>query len=97
MLRVEQVADGFHFPTGRVIIDQDDILLIEKEKAIIYRIIDGKIANVYPLDLSPTAIYKEGILGIALDNKIVSQNQNNKYIDIFLYINECGITKLDLF
>lgn len=95
LLRVEQVAYGFHFPTGMAFIGPKDILLIEKEKAIIYRITDGKISYIYPLDISSSAIYGEGLLGITVDKNTDLQYQNQNIFNIFLYINECGQIKLD--
>src|SRR5215207_10446560 len=42
-LEIEVVAEGLEFPTSMAFLGPDDILVLEKEKGTVQRIVNGKI------------------------------------------------------
>ena len=61
-LKIESVATGFDFPTG-IAFWYNDILLLEKNTGIVYRIIDGNITNPV-IHLNVSSKDERGLLGI---------------------------------
>lgn len=64
-LKIESVATGFDFPTGIAFLGNNDILLLEKNTGIVYRIIDGNITNPV-IHLNVSSKDERGLLGIAV-------------------------------
>lgn len=81
-LRVEVVAENLSFPTSMAFLGPDDIIVLEKERGTVTRIINGAIVSE-PLTKVKTASQVErGLLGLA-----VSGNQSSK-TNVFLYFTE---------
>jgi len=82
-LKIEVVAEGLEFPTNMVFLGQDDILVTEKNKGTVQRIVDGKIQDTL-LDVSVATRAERGLLGIA-----VSPNHNiirNEFTPTYVYL-----------
>jgi glucose/arabinose dehydrogenase len=62
------------------ILSPDDILVTEKDKGTVQRIINGKISDNPLIDLNVSGFAEEGLVGIAIAN---STESNNPYV--FLY------------
>jgi glucose/arabinose dehydrogenase len=91
-LKVESVATGFDFPTGIAFLDNNDILLLEKNTGIVYRIIDGNITSPV-IHLNVSSKDERGLLGIA-----VTGNGESKQDDrlVFLYYTYCPKVKANV-
>ncbi len=79
-LKIESVATGFDFPTGIAFLGNNDILLLEKNTGIVYRIIDGNITNPV-IHLNVSSKDERGLLGIA-----VTGNGESKQDDRFVFL-----------
>jgi glucose/arabinose dehydrogenase len=82
-IQVETVIEGLDFPTSMAFLGPDDILVLEKEKGTIQRIVNGKMLEKPLLDVNVATKSERGMLGIAVD-KI----QTDTYV--FLYYTESG-------
>jgi glucose/arabinose dehydrogenase len=91
-LKIESVATGFDFPTGIAFLGNNDILLLEKNTGIVYRIIDGNITNPV-IHLNVSSKDERGLLGIA-----VTGNDESKQDDrlVFLYYTYCPKVKANV-
>lgn len=91
-LKIESVATGFDFPTGIAFLGNNDILLLEKNTGIVYRIIDGNITNPV-IHLNVSSKDERGLLGIA-----VTANDESKQDDrlVFLYYTYCPKVKANV-
>jgi aldose sugar dehydrogenase len=91
-LKIESVATGFDFPTGIAFLDNNDILLLEKNTGIVYRIMDGNITNPI-IHLNVSSKDERGLLGIA-----VTGNDESKQDDrlVFLYYTYCPRVKANV-
>jgi glucose/arabinose dehydrogenase len=91
-LKIESVATGFDFPTGIAFLGNNDILLLEKNTGIVYRIIDGNITNPV-IHLNVSSKDERGLLGIA-----VTGNGESKQDDrlVFLYYTYCPKVKANV-
>ena len=92
-LKVEKVYEGLEFPTSMAFLDFDDILVLEKDKGTVKRIINGSMLPEPLLDINVANQYERGMLGIAILN-IDQQQDKNKDLSnnskkyIFLYFTE---------
>jgi glucose/arabinose dehydrogenase len=82
MLKVDLVANGLELPTGMAFLGPNDILVIEKEKGTVQRIIDGKMLPEPLLDVNVGQVSERGLLGIA-----VSKHENGPTY-VFLFYSE---------
>jgi glucose/arabinose dehydrogenase len=80
---VETVIEGLEFPTSMAFLGRDDILVLEKEKGTVQRIVNGEMLEKPLLDVNVATKSERGMLGIAVD-----KNQTNTYV--FLYYTESG-------
>ncbi|MDQ3867986.1 MAG: hypothetical protein M3250_00330, partial [Thermoproteota archaeon] len=62
-LGVEQVAEGLQLPTTMAFLGPNDILVLEKDKGTVQRIIDGKIMPEPLLDVNVANKNERGMLG----------------------------------
>ena len=92
-LKVEKVYEGLEFPTSMAFLDFDDILVLEKDKGTVKRIINGNMLPEPLLDINVANQYERGMLGIAIlktdqqqDKTKGLSNNSKKYI--FLYFTE---------
>jgi aldose sugar dehydrogenase len=65
-LKVETVFEGLEFPTTMAFLDSNDILVLEKNKSTVQRIIDGNRQDEPVLDLDVAIRSERGLLGIAV-------------------------------
>ena len=82
ILKVDLVANGLELPTGMAFLGPNDILVIEKEKGTVKRIIDGKMLPEPLLDVNVGQVSERGLLGIA-----VSKHENGPTY-VFLFYSE---------
>jgi glucose/arabinose dehydrogenase len=65
-LRIELVFDGLEYPTNMAFLDEDDILVLEKDKGTVQRIVNGEAMEPPPLDVSVANENERGMLGLAV-------------------------------
>src|SRR5919106_6606879 len=71
-LKAEVVFKGLSYPTGMAFLDQDDILVIEKDTGIVRRIVNGVLLQDPLLDVNVATQGHRGMLGIAVSSSISS-------------------------
>src|ERR671921_1755300 len=89
-LKAEVVVNGLELPTGMAFLGPNDILVLEKNKGTVQRIIDGKILPEPLLDVNVANKSERGLLGIA-----VSKHENGPTY-VFLYYTEAKIEGSDV-
>src|ERR687890_2227530 len=67
-LKAEIVFKGLTYPTGMAFLDQDDILVIEKDTGIVRRIVNGTMLQKPLLDVNVATQGHRGMLGIAVSS-----------------------------
>jgi aldose sugar dehydrogenase len=67
-LKAEVLFKGLSYPTGMAFLDQDDILVIEKDTGIVRRILNGTMLQKPLLDVNVATQGHRGMLGIAVSN-----------------------------
>jgi aldose sugar dehydrogenase len=83
-LTVEQVAGGLISPTTMAFLDEDTILVLEKDNGRVRVIEDGELRPEPLLDVAVASDGERGMLGIALSK----ENDTTTYV--FLYFTESG-------
>lgn len=84
-LKVETVATGFDFPTSISFLDDNNILLLEKNTGKVFRVVDGNIASQV-IQLNVSFKDERGLLGIAVSEDVNSKKQDQL---VFLYYTYC--------
>jgi glucose/arabinose dehydrogenase len=79
----EKVTDGLESPTAFAFVGPYDILVLEKDKGTVLRILDGKVLPEPVLDVNVANQVEQGLLGIA-----VSKNLSDERTYVFLYYTE---------
>ena len=79
----EVVAEGLSLPTTMAFLSQNDILVLEKDKGTVMRIIDGEIQPQPLLDVNVATEVERCMCGIA-----VSQSNETGKTHVFLYFTE---------
>ena len=82
-LKVELVFDGLELPTSMAFLGPDDILVLEKDKGTVQRIVNGEMLPEPLLDVNVANKSERGMLGIAVPK---NGTTNNTYV--FLYFTE---------
>jgi glucose/arabinose dehydrogenase len=82
VLKVETVAEGLEFPTTIAFLGPDDILVLEKEKGTVQRIIDGEMLSEPLLDVNVGVSQERCMCGIAVS----TSTPGHTYV--FLYFTE---------
>jgi glucose/arabinose dehydrogenase len=82
-LHVELVSDGPELPTSMAFLGPDDILVLEKEKGTVQRIVNGEMLPEPLLDVNVANKSERGMLGIAVTK---NGTTNNTYV--FVYFTE---------
>ena len=82
-LKVELVSEGLELPTSIAFLGPDDILVLEKDKGTVQRIVNGKMLPEPLLDVNVANKSERGMLGIAVPK---NGTTNNTYV--FLYFTE---------
>lgn len=81
-LRVESVSQGLELPTSIAFLDRNDILVAEKDKGTVQRIVNGNVLTEPLLDVHVANKSERGMLGIA-----VSTFENHSTY-LFIYYTE---------
>jgi aldose sugar dehydrogenase len=81
-LRVETVAEGLEFPTTMAFLGPYDILVLEKEKGTVQRIINGQMLPEPLFDVNVGASQERCMCGIAVSKSIPGHTY------VFLYFTE---------
>ena len=79
----EVVADGLSLPTTMAFLSQNDMLVLEKDKGTVMRVIDGQVQPQPLLDVSVATEVERCMCGIA-----ISQNNETGKTYVFLYYTE---------
>jgi aldose sugar dehydrogenase len=82
-LVAERVAGGLESPTTFAFIGANDILVLEKDKGTVLRILNGEVLSEPVLDVNVANQVERGLLGIA-----VSENLSDNRTYVFLYYTE---------
>jgi len=82
-LGVQLVSDGLELPTSMAFLGPDDILVLEKDKGTVQRIVNGKMLPEPLLDVNVANKSERGMLGIAVTK---NGTTNNTYV--FVYFTE---------
>ena len=82
-LMIELIYDDLEYPSSMAFLDKDDILVAEKDKGTVQRIIDGEKSKQPILDLEVSNQNERGLLGIA-----ISKNKNESPTNVYLYFTE---------
>jgi aldose sugar dehydrogenase len=69
---IEEIAEGLSLPTTMAFLGPDDILVLEKDKGTIKRILDGRLLDEPVLDVNVANEIERGMLGIAISNSTSS-------------------------
>src|SRR5919107_1183690 len=83
-LKVEQVASGLVSPTTMAFLDEDTILVLEKDNGRVMMIEDGELQPEPLLDVAVASDGERGMLGTAVSR----ENDTTTYV--FLYFTESG-------
>ena len=95
-LKVETLAKGLERPTTMAFLDQDNILVLEKDHGTVRRIVNGSLLDEPVLDVTVANAHQRGMLGIATfpdENFVKNSTQNTKYV--FLYYSTSEHLKRD--
>ena len=79
----EVVAEGLTLPTTMAFISQNDILVLEKDKGTVIRVIDGELQPEPLLDVNVATEVERCMCGIA-----ISQDNETGKTEVFLYYTE---------
>ena len=82
-LRVETVATGLTLPTTMAFIGPNDILVLEKSKGTVQRIVNGQMLAEPLLQVNVSSEVERGMLGIA-----TSEDNQTGSTNVFLYYTE---------
>jgi aldose sugar dehydrogenase len=83
-LGVETVFEGLEFPTTMAFLGPNDILVLEKEKGTVQRIVNGKMLPEPILDVNVGVSQERCMCGIAISKSIPGHTY------VFLYYTETG-------
>lgn len=83
-LTVELVYEGLEYPTNMEFLASNDILVLEKNKGTVQRIIDGQMLDQPILDIAVANENERGLVGLD-----ISKNANN-HTFVYLYFTESG-------
>ena len=83
-LRVEKVIEGMASPTSMAFLDNDDLLILQKDNGIVRHVSNGILQQGGVLSLPVDSERERGLLGIALSNQADSTGTRA----VFLYYTE---------
>jgi aldose sugar dehydrogenase len=87
-LDIELVSNGLESPTSMAFLGPDDILVLEKDKGTVQRIVNGEMLDEPLLDVNVNSEDERGLLGIA-----VSKNASTDKTYVFLFYTEAEGTE----
>ena len=82
-LKIETVTTGLELPTTMAFVGPDDMLVLEKNKGTVQRIVNGQMLDQPLLQVNVSSEVERGMLGIAVSK----DNQTGKPL-VFLYFTE---------
>jgi glucose/arabinose dehydrogenase len=82
-LSVELVAEGLDLPTSMHFLDDDTVLILEKNKGQVRVVFDGKLLEEPAVEVDVATGPEQGLLGIAIWNE-----KNENTTSVFLYMTE---------
>jgi aldose sugar dehydrogenase len=82
-LKIETVTEGLMLPTTMAFVGPDDILVLEKNKGTVQRIVNGQMLAEPLLQVNVSSEVERGMLGIA-----VSKDNQTKIPNVYLYFTE---------
>jgi aldose sugar dehydrogenase len=82
-LKVEALYQGLEHPISMAFLGQDDILVLEKDKGTVKRIVNGTILSEPLLNVSVASEGERGMLGIA-----IARHETDDRIYVYLYYTE---------
>ncbi len=65
-LQIEMISDGLEYPTSMAFLDENDILITEKDKGTVQRLVNGRMLDKPILDVAVANQNERGMLGIAI-------------------------------
>ena len=77
-LKPEVVFKGLRYPTSMAFLGPNDILVVEKDKGTVRRIVNGTMAPQPLLDVNVATFGHRGILGIAVDSSLLRNGSINR-------------------
>jgi aldose sugar dehydrogenase len=86
-LKAELIVQGLDLPTTMAFLGPDDILVLEKDKGTVQRIVNGKMLPEPLLDVNVATSVERCMCGIA-----VSQSNTGSTTYVFLYYTEAELT-----
>ena len=86
-LKIEQVTDGVDFPTSMEFLGMNDILVLEKNKGTVWRLLDGKRLAHRLLDVAVASENERGLLGLSIGK----ENTLNGTRNIYIFFTESGV------
>jgi aldose sugar dehydrogenase len=81
----ETVFEGLDFPTDMAFLGPSDVLVLEKDKGTVSRIVNSQLLDEPLLDVPVATKGERGMLGIAVDG---GENQKEPFPNVFLYYTE---------
>jgi aldose sugar dehydrogenase len=92
-LKVEEVVGGLDLPTTMAFLGPNDILVLEKNKGTVQRIVNGKMLPEPLLDVNVATSVERCMCGIAVSKSNSSSGSNiGSTTYVFLYFTEAEIT-----
>ena len=88
-LKLHKVVDGLDLPTNMAFLGPDDILVLEKNKGTVQRIVNGNMLEVPVLDANVSNYVERGMLGIAVKNEYTDKKDyedNNIPLHTYVYL-----------
>jgi aldose sugar dehydrogenase len=82
-LKIETVTEGLLLPTTMAFVGPDDILVLEKNKGTVQRIVNGQMLAEPLLQVNVSSEVERGMLGIA-----VSKDNQTNIPNVYLYFTE---------
>ena len=84
-LRIEEVAEGFDFPTSMAFLGKNDVILLEKNTGNVIRLLNGNVTHQL-LHIDVSFRDERGLLGLAL---LQNGSSNTKNTFVFVYYTHC--------
>jgi len=95
-LKVEEVVRGLDLPTTMAFLGDNDILVLEKDKGTVQRIVDGKMLPEPLLDVNVATSVERCMCGIAVSQSSSSGSSSSTGLTtttyVFLYYTEAELT-----
>ncbi|MEW6605433.1 MAG: PQQ-dependent sugar dehydrogenase, partial [Thermoproteota archaeon] len=83
-LRVEKVIEGLDLPTSMTFIDQDDILILQKDNGMVRLVSNGELQEEPILDIFVERNSERGLLGVAV------KDDENGTKTVYLYCTQAS-------